>query len=91
MVPLESPLSNGETVEILTSKAPDAGPSQDWLGFVKSARARNKIKHWFSKERREASADTGKAMIAMTMRKQGLPLQRLATADALQAIALELR
>ena len=91
LVPLESPLSNGETVEILTSKAPDAGPSQDWLGFVKSARARNKIKHWFSKERREASADTGKAMIARTMRKQGLPLQRLATADALQAIALELR
>jgi guanosine-3',5'-bis(diphosphate) 3'-pyrophosphohydrolase len=91
LVPLESPLSNGETVEILTSKAPDAGPSQDWLGYVKSARARNKIKHWFSKERREASADTGKAMIARTMRKQGLPLQRLATADALQAIALELR
>jgi GTP diphosphokinase / guanosine-3',5'-bis(diphosphate) 3'-diphosphatase len=91
LVPLESPLSNGETVEILTSKAMDAGPSQDWLGFVKSARARNKIKHWFSKERREASADTGKAMIARTMRKLGLPLQRLATADALHAIAMELR
>ena len=91
LVSLESPLANGETVEILTSKAPDAGPSQDWLGFVKSARARNKIRHWFSKERREASADTGKAMIARTMRKLGLPLQRLATADALQAIALELR
>jgi GTP pyrophosphokinase len=90
LVPLESTLSNGETVEVLTSKAPDAGPSQDWLGFVKSARARNKIKHWFSKERREASADTGKAVIARTMRKQGLPLQRLATANALQAIAHEL-
>jgi GTP diphosphokinase / guanosine-3',5'-bis(diphosphate) 3'-diphosphatase len=69
LVPLESTLSNGETIEILTSKAADSGPSQDWLGFVKSARARNKIKHWFSKERREASADTGKAMIARTMRK----------------------
>jgi guanosine-3',5'-bis(diphosphate) 3'-pyrophosphohydrolase len=91
LVSLESTLSNGETVEVLTSKALDAGPSQDWLGFVKSARARNKIKHWFSKERREASADTGNAMIARTMRKQGLPLQRLATADALQAMALELR
>ena len=91
LVPLESPLSNGETVEILTSKAPDAGPSQDWLTFVKSARARNKIKHWFSKERREASADTGKTMIARTMRKQGLPLQRLATASALQEIAMDLR
>ncbi len=91
LVPLESTLSNGETIEILTSKAADAGPSQDWLGFVRSARARNKIKHWFSKERREASADLGKAMIARTMRKQGLPLQRLATADALGAIAMELR
>ncbi len=91
LVPLESQLANGETVEILTSKAADAGPSQDWLGFVKSARARNKIKHWFSKERREASADAGKAMIARAMRKQGLPLQRLASADALQAIAMELR
>ncbi|HET9896390.1 MAG TPA: bifunctional (p)ppGpp synthetase/guanosine-3',5'-bis(diphosphate) 3'-pyrophosphohydrolase [Streptosporangiaceae bacterium] len=91
LVPLESTLSNGETVEVLTSKALDAGPSQDWLGFVNSARARNKIRHWFSKERREASADTGKAMIARTMRKQGLPLQRLATAGALQAIAHELR
>jgi len=35
-------------VEIFTSTAPDAGPSRDWLGFVKSARARNKIRHWFS-------------------------------------------
>src|SRR6202451_4271971 len=75
LVALESALNNGDTVEIFTSKAPDAGPSQDWLGFVQSARARNKIKHWFSQERREASADTGKAMIAGTMRKQGLPVQ----------------
>jgi GTP diphosphokinase / guanosine-3',5'-bis(diphosphate) 3'-diphosphatase len=91
LVALESALSNGDTVEIFTSKAPDAGPSQDWLGFVKSARARNKIRHWFSKERREAAAETGKTAIARMMRKQNLPLQRLATADALNAIATELR
>ena len=90
LVALESALSNGETVEIFTSKAPDAGPSQDWLGFVQSARARNKIRHWFSKERREAAAETGKTAIARMMRKQNLPLQRLATADALNAIATEL-
>ena len=90
LVPLESTLSNGDSVEIFTSKAPDAGPSRDWLGFVQSARARNKIRHWFSKERREAAAETGKSAIARTMRKQGLPLQRLATADALNAIATEL-
>jgi GTP pyrophosphokinase len=91
LVALESPLNNGDTVEIFTSKAPDASPSQDWLGFVKSARARNKIRHWFSKERREAAAEAGKTAIARMMRKQNLPLQRLATADALNAIASELK
>jgi GTP diphosphokinase / guanosine-3',5'-bis(diphosphate) 3'-diphosphatase len=90
LVALESTLSNGDTVEIFTSKAPDAAPSRDWLTFVQSARARNKIKHWFSKERREAAAETGKTAIARMMRKQGLPLQRLATADALNAIATDL-
>src|SRR5947207_2716253 len=91
LVALESALDNGETVEIFTSKAPDAGPSRDWLGFVKSARARNKIRHWFSKERREAAAENGKSAIARAIRKQGLPLQRLATGDALLAIATEMR
>ncbi|HEY2507432.1 MAG TPA: bifunctional (p)ppGpp synthetase/guanosine-3',5'-bis(diphosphate) 3'-pyrophosphohydrolase [Streptosporangiaceae bacterium] len=91
LVALESTLSNGDTVEIFTSKAPDAAPSRDWLSFVQSARARNKIRHWFSKERREAAAETGKTAIARMMRKQGLPLQRLATADALNSIATELR
>jgi GTP diphosphokinase / guanosine-3',5'-bis(diphosphate) 3'-diphosphatase len=91
LVALESTLSNGDTVEIFTSKALDSGPSRDWLGFVQSARARNKIRHWFSKERREAAAETGKSAIARMMRKQGLPLQRLATADALNAIASDLR
>ncbi len=91
LVALESALDNGDTVEIFTSKAQDAAPSRDWLGFVKSARARNKIRHWFSKERREAAAEAGKTAIARTMRKQELPLQRLATGDALLAIATELR
>src|SRR6185437_2767317 len=90
LVALESALDNGDTVEIFTSKAVDSGPSRDWLGFVQSPRARNKIRHWFSKERREAAAETGKAAIARTMRKQGLPLQRLATADALLRIAEDL-
>jgi GTP diphosphokinase / guanosine-3',5'-bis(diphosphate) 3'-diphosphatase len=90
LVALESSLDNGDTVEIFTSKAHDAGPSRDWLNFVKSARARNKIRHWFSKERREAATETGKSSIAKAMRKQGLPLQRLATGDALLQIARDL-
>jgi guanosine-3',5'-bis(diphosphate) 3'-pyrophosphohydrolase len=91
LVALESALDNGDTVEIFTSKAQDAAPSRDWLGFVKSARARNKIRHWFSKERREAAAEAGKTAIARMMRKQELPLQRLASGGALLAIATELR
>jgi GTP pyrophosphokinase len=91
LVALESQLNNGDTVEIFTSKAQDAAPSRDWLQFVKSARARNKIRHWFSKERREAAAETGKSAIARAMRKQNLPLQRLATADALLSVVHDLR
>jgi GTP pyrophosphokinase len=90
LVALESQLDNGDTVEIFTSKAHDAGPSRDWLNFVKSPRARNKIRHWFSKERREAATETGKTAIAKAMRKQGLPLQRVATGDALLQIARDL-
>jgi GTP pyrophosphokinase len=90
LVALESPLDNGDTVEIFTTKAEEAGPSRDWLTFVKSARARNKIRHWFSKERREAAVETGKDEIARALRKQGLPLQRLATGEALLSVARDL-
>ena len=60
LVPLESTLDNGDVVEIFTSKADGAGPSRDWLTFVKSPRARNKIRQWFTKERREEAIEHGK-------------------------------
>ncbi|WP_460307102.1 RelA/SpoT family protein [Actinocorallia aurea] len=91
LVPLESSLDNGDSVEIFTSKALDAGPSRDWLGFVKSARARNKIRHWFSKERRDTAIESGKDSIARAMRKQNLPLQRMMSGEALLALARDLR
>jgi len=91
LVPLESTLENGDVVEVLTSKADGAGPSRDWLTFVKSPRARNKIKQWFSKERREEAIETGKDAIAKAMRKEGLPLQRLLTVETLTGLASELR
>jgi GTP diphosphokinase / guanosine-3',5'-bis(diphosphate) 3'-diphosphatase len=91
LVALESTLDNGDTVEIFTSKSQEAGPNRDWLNFVKSARARNKIRQWFSKERREAAVEAGKDQIAKNMRKQGLPLQRLMSAETLKAIASDLR
>jgi GTP diphosphokinase / guanosine-3',5'-bis(diphosphate) 3'-diphosphatase len=91
LVPLESTLENGDVVEVLTSKADGAGPSRDWLTFVKSPRARNKIKQWFSKERREEMIESGKDGIAKAMRKEGLPLQRLMSVETLTALASELR
>jgi GTP diphosphokinase / guanosine-3',5'-bis(diphosphate) 3'-diphosphatase len=91
LVPLESTLDNGDVVEIFTSKAQGAGPSRDWLTFVKSARARNKIKQWFSRSRREEAIEHGKDGIARAMRKQDLPLQRMLSTESLTAIASDLR
>jgi GTP diphosphokinase / guanosine-3',5'-bis(diphosphate) 3'-diphosphatase len=87
LVPLESVLANGDVVEIFTSKAENAGPSRDWLSFVRSPRARNKIRHFFTRERREESIETGKELLARQLRKGGLPLQRLLTLEHLTAVA----
>ncbi|MCK1797843.1 RelA/SpoT family protein [Streptomyces sp. XM4193] len=91
LVPLESTLDNGDTVEVFTSKASGAGPSRDWLGFVKSPRARNKIRAWFSKERRDEAIEHGKDSIVRAMRKQNLPIQRILTGDSLVTLAHEMR
>jgi guanosine-3',5'-bis(diphosphate) 3'-pyrophosphohydrolase len=91
LVPLESVLSSGDVVEVFTSKNPDAGPSQDWLNFVKSPRARNKIRGWFTKERREEAIEQGKDSIARAMRKQNLPLQKLMSTDVFAEVAAAMR
>src|SRR3954464_8281422 len=91
LVPLESTLENGDVVEVFTSKAPNAGPSRDWLGYVASPRARNKIRQWFTKERREEAIEQGKEQIARLMRKEGQPLKRVLTHESLNAVAADLR
>ncbi|MEQ6898487.1 bifunctional (p)ppGpp synthetase/guanosine-3',5'-bis(diphosphate) 3'-pyrophosphohydrolase [Microbacterium sp. KR10-403] len=91
LVPLESELHSGDVVEVFTSKNPDAGPSQDWLSFVKSTRARSKIRGWFTKERREEAIEQGKEAIARAMRRQNLPLQRLMSQDSFAEVAQQLR
>ncbi|UNX53273.1 bifunctional (p)ppGpp synthetase/guanosine-3',5'-bis(diphosphate) 3'-pyrophosphohydrolase [Georgenia sp. TF02-10] len=91
LVPLESTLENGDSVEVFTSKAEGAGPSRDWLSFVQSPRARNKIKAWFTKERREEAIEAGKQQLGKAMRKQNLPIQRLMNHDSLRALATEMR
>jgi GTP pyrophosphokinase len=91
LVPLESVLNSGDVVEVFTSKNPDSGPSQDWLSFVKSPRARNKIRQWFTKERRDEAIEQGKDAIARAMRKQNLPLQKLMNQDSIAEVASQLR
>jgi len=91
LVPLETKLASGDVVEIFTSKSVDASPSQDWLNFVASSRARAKIKQWFSNERRDDAVESGKDLIVKAMRKQNLPLQKLLAADVIVKLAHELR
>jgi GTP pyrophosphokinase len=90
ITPLDSVLSSGDVVEVLTSKSVDASPSKDWLNFVASPRARAKIKHHFSQERREDAIEAGKDQLTKTMRRLGLPLQQLMSADSLGKIVGEL-
>jgi GTP diphosphokinase / guanosine-3',5'-bis(diphosphate) 3'-diphosphatase len=84
-------LVNGDVIEIVTNKSENAGPSRDWLNFVKSPRARSKIKAHFSKERREEAIDAGRESIARQMRKAGLPLQKIFAGHSLLELAHELR
>ena len=90
LVPLESKLENGDTVEIFTSKSPGASPSRDWLSFVATPRAKSKIKAWFSKERREESIDKGREILAKEIRKQKLPIHQLASHESLESVAKQL-
>jgi GTP diphosphokinase / guanosine-3',5'-bis(diphosphate) 3'-diphosphatase len=87
LVPLDSNLVSGDTVEIFTSKVEGAGPSRDWLQFVRTPRARTKIRQWFSRERRVDAIDNGRDELTKALRREGLPVQRLAQSDALKAVS----
>lgn len=91
LVPLESKLQAGDAVEVLTSKSESAGPSKDWLNFVASPRARAKIKHYFTQERKELATEDGKEALIKGLRRQGLPVQSLINSEALATIASEQR
>ncbi|NLO27464.1 MAG: bifunctional (p)ppGpp synthetase/guanosine-3',5'-bis(diphosphate) 3'-pyrophosphohydrolase [Actinobacteria bacterium] len=82
IVPLTYKLQSGDIVEILTSRTAQ-GPSRDWLQFVESSGARNKIRQWFKRERREDAEHLGREALLEAFRKQGLPAQRLINSDLL--------
>ncbi|MHB8439559.1 MAG: RelA/SpoT family protein [Acidimicrobiales bacterium] len=87
LVPLDTGLQSADTVEIITSKVPSAGPSRDWMQIVASPRARNKIRQWFSRERREDAIDAGREELTKELRRQGLPTQKLAASATLEQLA----
>ncbi len=91
LVPLDSKLENGDSVEMLTSKALNAGPSRDWLSFVQSPRARTKIRQYFTRERREESIESGKEALAKQLRRSGVAVHRLLTVEHLAEVASHFR
>ncbi len=77
MVPIDYNLKNGNIVEVLTSSHSN-GPSRDWLKFVKSAQAKNKIRQWFRKERKEENIEKGREMLEKEIRRNGYEVHVLA-------------
>ncbi|MBR6459363.1 MAG: bifunctional (p)ppGpp synthetase/guanosine-3',5'-bis(diphosphate) 3'-pyrophosphohydrolase [Actinomycetaceae bacterium] len=90
LVTLDHCLESGDTVEIITSKNPNAGPSQGWLDFVASPRARAKIRVWFKKSRREEAIETGRDRLAKAIQRKNQPVQRLMSHDTLRGVAHDL-
>ena len=86
IVPLETKLQNGDIVEILTSKTPQ-GPSRDWVCLVQTSQARNRIRQWFKKQKREENVARGKDGIEREARKLGLDPSTSLKNDNLQKLA----
>ncbi len=80
LVALNHQLASGDTCEIFTSKVEGTGPSRDWLQIVKTPRAANKIRQWFSRERREDARESGREDLQRQLRREGLPTQKLPAA-----------
>ena len=86
MARLDQKLSSGDTVEVTLSKLAK-GPSRDWIEIVASPRARNKIRQWFSRERREDAIENGRDDLSKALRREGLPVQKLTTSPVLLKLA----
>lgn len=90
LVTLDHHLESGDSVEIITSKSADAGPSEGWLEFVASPRARAKIKSWFRHSRRDEAIESGKDKLAKAIRRKNQPVQRLMSHDTLRGVAQDI-
>ena len=74
IVPIDYKVKTGEIIDVLTTKEESHGPSRDWLKIVKTSEARNKIRQWFKKEKREENIIEGKAEIEREFRRNGIEL-----------------
>lgn len=90
LVPLDSVLASGDTIEIFTSKVEGAGPSRDWLQFVATNRASAKIKQWYLRELREDARETGSDELIRAMRREGLPVAKVRQSKVLDAVASDM-
>ncbi len=90
MVTFDTPLKNGDIVEVITSKSAH-GPSRDWMKICKSNEARNKIRQWFKKERREENIATGRASFESELKHAGLSLAAITAEDVLPFILKKVR
>jgi GTP pyrophosphokinase len=89
IVPLHYQLKSGDIVEVLTSKQ-ERGPSRDWLALVRTSRARNKIRAFLKSERRDDAERRGREQLQDTLRKAGLPPQRIAGSPLLADVTREM-
>jgi GTP diphosphokinase / guanosine-3',5'-bis(diphosphate) 3'-diphosphatase len=89
IVPLHYRLTNGDFVEVLTSKS-GRGPSRDWMKIAQSSRARNKIRQWFSRETREDSEQKGRESLENALKSQNLPYRKLVGSAVLAQVIREM-
>lgn len=83
IVPLDYKVKTGEIIEILTTKEVGRGPNRDWLSIVRTSEARNKIRAWFKKEKRDENIVEGKAELEREFKRNGHRDER--RADAVHA------
>ena len=84
LVPLDYKLASGDTCEILVSKGETSEPTQEWLEFVVSPKARSKIKQWLTRERHEDLVENGRDELVERLRQAGLPAQKILSSQVLQ-------
>lgn len=88
LVPLKTPLKNGDIIEIITS--PNQTPSKDWLKFVKTSKARNRIRHWVKEQEHQKSVELGRELLEKELRKYGVAFHRAMAMESMARVLAEL-